>query len=389
MPYPVLLQKQDQSGRNVGYDPGTYIMGADLSYVNQVLDHGGTYRDSGRVENPYRIFREHGTNTVRLRLWHDPEWVRTEAYETQDKPLYSGLHDVTESIRRTKEQGMMVVLDFHYSDIWADPNEQRVPEAWQDITSLKTLVDSVYQYTRRTLYHLAEQDLLPEMVQVGNEINCGMLYSDVPPSFPDLEVCKEDSWYPLGRVINSGIRAVREVSGRTGKKIKIILHVAQPENVDRWFRMVTNKGEVRDFDILGFSYYPKWSTVTVDQIDQFVTDFRNSYNREVMIMETAYAWTLNNADQYGNILGNESLLEPYSATPAGQRQFMTDLTSKVIAGGGTGIFYWEPAWISSGMKDLWGEGSSWENSTFFDFDGNLHEGIDYMTYPYDFPEQLR
>ncbi len=365
------------------YSIEEFVMGVDLSYVNQILDHGGAYRDSGSVENPYKIFKDYGANVARLRLWYNPDWVREEVYDDPNVPLYSGLSDVTESIRKAKEQGMAVNLDFHYSDIWADPGTQNIPEAWVEITDLEVLKDSVYQYTKNTLKSLSDEGLMPEFVQVGNETNCGMMFSNAPDDFPKLNVC-DGHWSNMGEVLNSGIQAVRDVSADSEADIKIILHIAQPENVNWWFTNITSQGGVSDFDIIGFSYYSPWSDVPLGEISDYVFNFRQSFGKEVMIVETAYSWTTQSADSYGNIFDHESQVEGYPATEEGQRDYMTALTREIISAGGKGVMYWEPAWISSDMKDLWGIGSSWENNTFFDFGGNVHKGIDYMTQEYEF-----
>jgi arabinogalactan endo-1,4-beta-galactosidase len=364
--------------RRVFYAPDTFVMGADLSYVNQIADHGGQYRDSAGVRSAYAIMADHGVNTVRLRLWHDPEWVRTEVYGSPTVPLYSGLEDVTRSIRAAKAEGLDVNLDFHYSDMWADPGRQNVPAAWGGVTELSTLEDSVYRYTRSVLEHLAGEDLLPDMVQVGNETNCGMLVTDTGPGFPALSTC-DGHWAAQGAVLNAGIRAVREVAPGAA----IVLHIAQPENVEHWFDNITGAGGVTDFDVIGFSYYSPWSSEPLSSLSEHVSTWRQRFGREVMVMETAYSWTLENADGYGNIFGSGALVAGYPATTAGQRDYMIDVVQEVIVGGGTGVFYWEPAWITSSMRDLWGTGSSWENNALFDFSGEAHEGMTFYTWPYD------
>jgi arabinogalactan endo-1,4-beta-galactosidase len=363
----------------VYYTPAEFVMGADLSYVNQILDRGGVYRDSGVVKDPYAIFSDRGANTVRLRLWHTPDWVRTDVYDDPAVPLYSGLDDVAEAIETAKQRGLEVLLDLHYSDIWADPGRQDVPAAWRGITDLAVLEDSVYQYTRNTLEHLDGLGLLPEAVQIGNETNCGMLSTGTEPGFPELDVCQAGQWQSQGTVINAGIRAVRDVS----PAIRVALHVAQPEHVSWWFGNITTAGGVTDFDIVGFSYYSRWSSESLGGISDRVSAFRRAYGRDVMILETAYPWTLQNADGYGNIFGPGSLVIGYPATPEGQRSYLIRLVQEVVAGGGRGVFYWEPAWITSGLKDLWGTGSAWDNNTFFRSDGRVHEGIGFYTHPYN------
>lgn len=354
--------------------PTSLVMGADMSYVNQILDHGGMYRENGVETNPYKIFADKGTDVVRFRLFHDPQWIK-EAYDNPEKPLYHDLDDVTLGIQRAKNQGMKVLIDFHYSDIWADPANQEVPEAWVG-ESFDAVVDSIYEYTYKTLKSLNDQGLLPEMVQIGNETNSGMVH-------PYGAVYEDATWQELGELINSGINAVRDIERESGQEILVMLHIAQPENVGYWFDQITTAGAVDDFEIVGFSYYTPYSEVSLQEISDYVETFKNDYNREVMILETAYPWTLEGADDYGNIFYTESLVEGYPATQEGQREFMIELITEMKEGGGSGVFYWEPAWITSNLQDLWGTGSSWENNALFDFEGNAHVGFEYMTHDYE------
>ncbi len=123
-----LPASRDDGEESSDKDTTEFVMGADLSYVNQIIDHGGTYRDSGVVENPYKIFSQYGTDVVRLRLWHNPQWS-AELYEGDNNSMYNDLEDVSRAIRKAKDHGMAVNLDFHYSDTWADPDQQKIPEA--------------------------------------------------------------------------------------------------------------------------------------------------------------------------------------------------------------------------------------------------------------------
>jgi len=349
-----------------------FVMGADLSYVNQILEHGGVYRDNGQVKDPYTIFKDHGTNLVRLRLWHTPTWTK-EVYGSAGTKMYNDLADVKVAIRRSREAGLAVNLDFHYSDTWADPQKQVIPAAWGGL-DFKTLSDSVYQYTYQVLQTLSEEGLMPEMVQIGNEINPGMLLP--------LGGYASNGWPKLGELINSGIKAVRDVSKHSNIKPLVILHVAQPENVESWYSNITRSGDVSDFDILGFSYYSKWSDVPIGDISRYVADFKKTFKKEVMIVETAYPWTIENADSYGNIFNAGDAEPGYPITPEGQLKYMIDLTKAIMDGGGMGIMVWEPAWISSSVKDPWGTGSAWENCTFFDFDGYVNQGMGFMGHKY-------
>jgi arabinogalactan endo-1,4-beta-galactosidase len=354
------------------YTTDKFVMGADLSSVNGVQDYGGMYKDSGAVKDPFAIFKNHGANTVRVRLWNNPQWLA--AYN--NGKLYSDITDVEKTILRAKAAGMAVSLDLHYSDQWADPADQTIPAAWNGL-SLAVLTDSVYQFTLNVLNELKSKNLTPEFVQVGNETNQGML-------FPLGQVVNED-WTAFGALLKSGIKAIRDFSAAYSVKPQIILHVAEPENADYFANGVINKAGVTDFDVLGISYYYVWSAFSsFGQVSTTISSLKLKYNKKIMIVETAYPWTDQYADSYTNVISGSTAFSGYPVSQDGQYTYMKDLTQQVIAGGGAGIMYWEPAWITSGWKDKWGTGSSWENNTFFDFSGNTLTGIDFMNYAYQF-----
>ncbi len=377
-----VVEEEPQEEQHTGpFTPDEFVMGVDLSYVNQVEDHEGVYRDSSKVRDPFRIMKNHGGNMVRVRLWHNPVWVRT-VYNNQQKTLYSGLADAVKTIQRAKALGMAVNLDFHYSDSWADPAKQVPPAAWGNITSLQVLKDSVYNYTFSVLNKLNKLGLMPEMVQIGNETNCGLMMTGPKTGFPNLNGCSE-KWQDLGAVINSGIKAVRDVAAQSSVKTKIALHVADPKNVEWWVGKITTSAAVTDFDIIGMSYYPLWhTTIGFGNLPDLISKLKSTFSKKVMILETAYPWTTEYADSYNNQFGSQSPLIGYPFSKEGQTQYMTNLCQNVLNAGGSGVFYWEPAWISSQVKDLWGTGSSWENCTFFDFSGNVLPVIDYMRSTY-------
>ena len=324
--------------------------GVDLSYVNEIEACGAQYRLDGKLRDPYELFAEAGANLVRLRLWNNPTWTN-----------YSTEPDVTRSIERAHKAGMHVLLDFHYSDDWADPQQQRIPAAWAaDIDDADKLAQHVYEYTRDVLARLNERDLLPYMVQVGNEINSQMLRA------PDTTGVPID-WMRNAKILNAGIRAVREVKAKDGASPKVMLHVAQPENVEPWFAAAATAG-VRRADYIGVSYYPKWSKLNLPQAQAALTRVRKRFNTDIIIVEVSYPFTLRDAgDHAANLLGGDSLLKGYPATLAGQNRFMNDVVKMVLGAGGVGVVYWEPAWVSSGCKTRWGTGSHWENATLFDF----------------------
>ncbi len=326
---------------------GVWLSGADLSYVNEVEDAGAVYRKDGRTVDPYRLFSENGCRLVRLRLWHSPTIN-----------VYSGLEDVRRSIRRAKEAGMQVLLDFHYSDFWADPGRQDIPAAWKDVSDRIVLGDSLYQYTYRVLMSLHSDGLLPEMVQTGNEINGEILQpAGRMPGITD--------WSRKAYLLKRALSAVKDASVAAGKPISTMLHIAQPEHAMPWLKSAAAEG-LTSFDLVGLSYYPLWSKVTMDSLSARLRAILETHGKPVIIVETAYPHTLSNADAAGNILGDAALLPGMPATPQGQLEYLRRLTTAVRSGGGKGIVYWEPAWVSSTAKTAWGTGSHWDNATFFD-----------------------
>jgi len=354
------------------YKSNQFVMGADLSYVNQVLDYGGIYKDSDKLKDPYTIFKDHGANLVRVRLWHNPQWQRA----LNNGKMYNDLYDVEKTIRRAKAAGMGVNLDIHYSDTWADPDHQNTPAAWTGL-SIAVLKDSVYNYTLAVLNYLQTKNLVPEMVQVGNENNSGILWPAGKTSGNDFSA--------FCTLLKSGIKAVRDFSATAAIKPQIILHVAQLQNAAFWCNNVISNGGINDFDIIGLSHYSKWGTINaMTDITNTIRNLKTTYAKKIMIVETGYPFTTTNGDTYNNIIDAAASVPGYAISPEGQSNYMKDLTQAVIAGGGTGIMYWEPAWITSSLKDLWGTGSSWDNITLFDQQGNTLPAMDYMTYPYKF-----
>lgn len=352
------------------YFPHEFVMGADLSYTNQVEDYGGIYRDSGNVKDPFLICKQRGTNLIRVRLFHNPTWTTN----LNSGKYYNDLNDVTKTIRRAKNAGMWVNLDLHYSDTWADPHKQELPAAWQGLT-LPILKDSIYQYTLMVLNHLKSQNLTPEIIQIGNENNNGMC-------FP-LGKIVNDNFQPFAELLKSGIKAVRDFSINSTIKPQIILHVAQLHDADWWANGVVNVGGVQDFDILGISHYYQWANInTMSAIGATIRNLKTKYGKKIMIVETAYSWTTQNADAYGNIMSDPTKTPQYPLSPDGQFRYLRDLTQEVITAGGSGIMYWEAGWITSSLRDLWGVGSSWDNNTLFDFQGNALQGFDFMTFKY-------
>lgn len=345
-------------------DPNFYF-GVDLSYVNEMEDCGAVYLENGTPRDPFELFAERGANLVRARLWHTPDWT-----------AYSTLDDVKRTFERARDAGMDTLLDIHYSDNWADAGTQEIPAAWETLDD-DELVDAVYTYTYDVLTELHAENLTPAFVQVGNETNSGILIRT-----------GERDWSRDARLFNAGIRAVRDFAAETDSHLQVIVHVAQPENTGWWFTEAEAAG-ITDFDVIGVSYYPQWSTFSIQDMGAQVGYLRQRFGKEVMVVEAAYPWTRDSADESADNIFTQGL-RGYPFSPEGQRRFMTDLTQSLISNGALGIVYWEPAWVSTECFTRWGQGSHWENVIFFDFQNNneVLEGIDFLRDTYLHPLTL-
>ncbi|WP_139903178.1 glycosyl hydrolase 53 family protein [Clostridium thermarum] len=345
--------------------PENFIKGMDISMLKQVEDNGGKFYENGIEKDPLLIFKEHGVNWVRLRIWNNPAGKG------------GGENDLATTIelsKRAKALGFKLLLDFHYSDFWTDPGKQNKPEAWKNLTG-EDLENAVYSYTKDVITALKSENSLPEMVQIGNEINGGMLW-------PDGKNWGEDSggFDGLAKLLNSGIKGVKD-SLKQGENVKIMLHLADggKNHTFRWFfDEITERGV--EFDVIGLSFYPYWHG-TPEELIYNANDISKRYNKEVVIAETAYAYTLEDGDEHGNIFGLDQQEEGgYPASLQGQATMvrtMMNAMAQVPDGKGLGIFYWEGAWIPvNGAGWQAGEGNAWENQAFFDFEGNTLPSLD-------------
>lgn len=338
--------------------------GADLSYVNEVEANGGVYYSNGQAQDPFLIFKNHGLNIVRVRLWHTPD----------DWTAYSNLADVERTIQRAKDHDLHVLLNFHYSDTWADPAKQFIPAAWRHFNKLEDLADALYRYTLDTLLHLHGKGLMPEFVQVGNEINTEILMHEAHDG-------EEIRWERNATLLNAAIRGVRDAGTQTQTAPQVMLHIAQPEFLVWWFDAALEAG-VRDFDLIGLSYYPKWSKHSIPEMGQIVADVRQRYGKDLMLVEVAYPWTHELCHAESHLLGEDADLPDYPTTPQGQRDFLIAVTQTLIDNGAIGVIYWEPAWISTLEKP-----SIWENAALFDYQNQVHEGMTFMQHRYTLPVQ--
>jgi len=254
---------------NVIYTPhhvSGKILGADISFLPELENRGIKFSDKGADKDAIEILKEHGFNYIRLRIFNNP--AGPKGYSPNRG--FCDLPHTKEMAKRIKAAGLKFLLDFHYSDYWADPQQQNKPAAWvgEDFTALKK---SVYDYTVDVMQQLKAQGTTPDMVQVGNEINHGMIW-------PDGEINNLDS---LSQLIYEGVKGVRAVSPQTS----IMLHIALGgQNAESRFFLDNMIARHVPFDVIGLSYYPKWHG-TPEDLKNNMADLAQRYNRQVMVAE--------------------------------------------------------------------------------------------------------
>jgi arabinogalactan endo-1,4-beta-galactosidase len=329
------------------------IRGADVSSLKKSEDLGGVYRTkNGHTSDALRILHSSGVNWARLRVWVDP----ADGYHDKDELLTMA--------QRVKRNGMDLLVDLHYSDTWADPGHQTKPAAWQSYT-VEQLRQAVYDYTFDICTSLKRQHTPPDMIQIGNELNSGMLW-------PDGHTWNPPNWDNLAQFLTAGYDAVKACSPKT----KVMLHLANggDNGLYRWwFDNITSRGV--QFDVIGVSYYSYWHG-SLASLQYNLNDITARYDKDVVVVETAYPFTLADDDGWENIIDLESeLTAGYPATPAGQAAMVRDVMSIVRAvpnGRGLGVMYWDATWTGV-PGNGWDpadptSGNAWENQALFDFD---------------------
>lgn len=332
------------------------IRGADVSSLDKSEVMGGIYRyPNGKAGDALEILQHAGLNYIRLRVWVDP----ADGFHT--------LARILPMAARAKALGMGVLIDFHYSDFWADPGKQYKPAAWADY-DLEQLEDAVYDHTYQVCSALVAQGTPPDIVQIGNEINGGMLWPEGALATYNWESFKE-----LAGLLKSGIKAMRHCSPDT----QIMLHLAEAGNyglLDWWYGNILKQGV--QFDIMGLSYYPFWHG-TLENLQETLNAVATQFDKDIILVEFAYPFTLENDDHLENIVRDESILTPgYPATPQGQRVMtrrIMNIVRQIPEGHGLGVFYWDATWTAVDGNG-WdptdpASGNGWENQALFDFDG--------------------
>lgn len=368
LPFTALAAVQVNPIENLSTD---FIKGADVSIMPELERNGTKFYDNGIEQDGLTILKNHGVNWIRVRIWNNPYVVGPEG-------VGGGNTDEAKAIemaKRAKALGMKVLVDFHYSDFWVDPGQQKKPDAWKNDSGDK-LVDDVYAYTAKVMQDFNAQGVTPDMVQVGNELNNGMLW-------PEAQLTEDNpnGYKFLAKLLNAGLQAVHD--NDKDNKVKTMIHLAGVD-VNLYHTFFDNlivKNKVNDFDIIGMSFYPFWHG-TMNDLKNTMNDVSAKYNKDVIAVETAFGYTLEDADFEKNNFGtNEEKVGGYKATVQGQATGLRDVMATVASvndNRGLGIFYWAPDWVINekvGWKSN-GGGNGWDNLTLFDTKGNALESMD-------------
>lgn len=324
------------------------IIGTDLSMVKAILDNGGVYLVDNEPIDVFTAFKDSGYNYVRLRLFHTPNG--------QDGVVNSLTYTLALA-QMVKDAGMNLLLDFHYSDTWADPSQQTIPSAWEGL-DFSTLNDSIYNYTKKILNVFDAHNLMPNMIQTGNEINHGFLW---PAGSAWID--NKPNYNNFSTLLKSAIRGVRE--SNSGSNVPVMLHAASGgsyEHSKNFMDSLLNYNV--EFDILGLSYYHCWHG-TLDDLEDNLSFLSSNYNHSIMIVETSYQNEGESSDYC--VITPEQVPFPY--TEQGQFDYLQAIYQKLdIHNNVKGLFYWGGDYIWAG--DIGGSYSS-----LFHWQGNAKKAL--------------
>ena len=372
-----------------------FIRGADVSSLLELEASGVTYYDfDGNEQDMMKTLADNGFNYIRARVWNDPFDADGNGYGGGNNDFGAAM----ELGRRATQHGMKLLVNFHYSDFWADPGKQQAPKAWEGM-SLEDKEEALFQYTKHSLKTMFAAGIDVGMVQIGNETTTGL--------------SGETSWPNICRLLAAGARAAREAAAEAKLDLLIAIHLTNPEshNFTQTARLLEVNGV--DYDVFATSYYPFWHG-TLENLSQKLGEVAERFGKKVMVAETAYAYSYEDFDGHGNTIGEGAVFEKmYPLTVQGQARAVSEVVRAVasLGGAGIGVFYWEPGWIpvpgdswearsalwerhGSGWASsfaaaydphdagVWYGGSACDNQALFDADGRPLESLKVFGYCY-------
>lgn len=333
-------QASDLYVRKAEHLPEDFFLGMDVSSVLSLEASGVRYRDTdGTEKDLFALLSENGVNLIRVRVWNDP-------FDSDGNGYGGGNNNIEAAVeigRRAAAYGLPLLVDFHYSDFWADPSKQQTPKAWEGM-DIKAKAEALYTYTADCLSRLKAEGIRVSMVQLGNETNGRM--------------CGERIWMNIvHHLMKAGSRAVREVY----PDALVAVHFTNPESADTMLNYASKLAYYDlDYDVFGTSYYPYWHG-TLDNLRQVLGEIAETYGKKVMVMETSYAYTLEDGDFSGNTIGEGGGYEKYwPVTVQGQSNALQDVVRTVQEAGGIGVCWWEGAWIPVGTESFEENSRLWE-----------------------------
>lgn len=381
-----------------------FIKGVDVSSYLSIIESGASFQgwDGKALDGQgfFDLLADSGINYIRLRVWNDP-------YDKDRNGYGGGNNDLEKAVKMGQwatNAGMKVLIDFHYSDFWADPAKQKAPKSWAGYT-LEEKETALYNYTKESLKTLRDAGVDVGMVQIGNETNGG--------------ICGETSDESMCTLFSAGAKAVRE----TDENILVALHFTNPEKDGFYASKAKTLNDYNvDYDVFASSYYPYWHG-TLDNLTSVLSDVADTYGKKAMVAETSYATTLKEGDGHGNTVtvGTNDTGVDYNFSVQGQANSVRNVCQAVAninGNAGIGVFYWEPAWIPVNVYDAsaenaaetltknkeawethgsgwassfaseydpddagqWFGGSAVDNQALFDFEGNPLSSLNIFNY---------
>ena len=370
--------------------PADFINGMDISSILALEKSGVTFRDwDGAPADIFDVLESADVNYVRVRVWNDP-------FDAAGNGYGGGDNDIAAAVaigERATAHGMKLLVDFHYSDFWADPGKQKAPKAWATMTLAEKAV-ATEAYTRDSLTQLEQAGVDVGMVQVGNETNNG--------------VAGVTGLADMAQIFDAGSRAVRAVY----PDALVAVHFTNPEKAGSYASIAKSLDTYGvDYDVFASSYYPFWHG-SLSNLTAVLTNVATTYGKQVMVAETSWNYTPEDGDGHENVITPTSGFTQYPETVQGQATAVRDVMNAVadVGPAGLGVFYWEPAWLPVGPpsqltqnKVLWEKngsgwassfaneydpadagkwfgGSAWDNQAMFDFAGHPLESLRVFQY---------
>lgn len=325
-----------------------FIVGADTTMVTKSEEAGCIFTVKGEKKDVFQILKDYGFNYIRLRVFHTPDGKG---------PICCDLKYDIGLAKRAKAAGFKLLIDFHYSDTWADPGKQGKPAAWAKL-SFDELKRAVHDYTKDSIATMVREGVTPDMIQCGNEVNMGMLWDDG-------KTTSEAQWGRFAELVKSAVDGAR-ASLKPDDKVRFMHHVADPRHIVWHFDNLIKHGF--EPDIIGISYYPFWHG-TLPELTKHLKTISEKYRKDIVIAETAYAWTNQSFDKHGDIHHGKPADDMPAYTPEGQAEFYRRFIGILKATPerrAIGFFCWEPTWLPHHKF-----GSPMDNLTLFDEKGEV------------------